>query len=166
MIAAITMALIIGAAYFMPDLSTVQGSIHPEFASMQRGGEATTGSTLWIGWGFGIAAVVLIFSMLSLGVARKRSFRGAGWPLIGSFLASIATWTGVIYAYGGFVSNPQQDLLFGWPLPTGLMLFVMLPAMFLVNVVFVVFFPKSILTDEDLRKYDQLQHEDNPEEGA
>ena len=54
------------------------------------------------------------------------------------------------------IGNPDPALLFGIPLPTALVIFVMPLAMLLVPILFVVRFPKSILTEEDLEKYKQL----------
>ena len=133
---------------------------------MQRSGDPAGGSTVWLGWLFGAAAVALIFSMFSLAVAREGSFRGAGWPILGVFLATIIAWTAVIATYLGYVEDPQQPQLFGWPLPTGLTLFLLLPVMFLINVVFVIWFPRSILTKSDLKKVEELQQNTDSGDGA
>ncbi len=133
---------------------------------MQQGGDPASESVIWLGWAFGAFAIALIFSMFALGTVRNRSFRGMGWPIVSVFIATIAAWTAVIVAYEGFVSNPQQSLLFGFPLPTGLMIFVMLPVMCLINIVFVIWFPKSVLTEEDLDDLERVLAEQDKQEGT
>ena len=70
--------------------------------------------------------------------------------------AAVGAWTAVIFAYQDYVLDPYQDLVLGLPLPTTLLIFVMVPAMLLINILFVAIFPKSILTEEDLEKFRQL----------
>ena len=163
---AITLAAVIGVAFFIPELQGPQGSVHPVFSSMQRGGDPVSGFVIWLGWAFGAGVIVLIFSMVALGTARGKSFRGIGWPLISVFVATIAAWIAVVVAYQNFVSNPEQSLLFGWPLPTGLMIFVMLPVMFLINIVFVIYFPRSVLAEEDTEKFEKVFKEQNKDDAA
>ena len=54
------------------------------------------------------------------------------------------------------MSDPDPVLLFGFPLPTSLMIFVFPAVSLLVTILFVVRYPKSVLTEEDLEKYQQL----------
>ena len=143
-------------------MQSLQGVAHPEFDSLQQGRPST--GAAWLGWAFGVAAIGLVFATLALGLVRRRSLRGVGWPLLAVLIATIAAWTGVIVSYVGYVTDPQQPLLFGWPMPTALMLFVLLPLMCLVNVVFVVWFPKSILTEEDLNRFDEIMKQQEERE--
>lgn len=122
---------------------------------MQKGGQPPDSRTIVLGWIFGFGAISLIFSMFALSTVRNGSFRGAGWPILAVYVATMIVWTAIVVAYTGYVDDPSRSRLFGWPLPTGLTIFVFLPVMFLINVVFVVYFPRSILTEEDLRQFER-----------
>jgi len=130
--------------------------VHAVYNTIRQGGDAQGNTTLWLGWLFGVATVTLIFSMLALGVSRRRSLRGLGWYFLAIFLLTVGAWTAAIFAYQDYVLDPYQDLVLGLPLPTTLLIFVMVPAMLLINILFVAIFPKSILTEEDLEKFRQL----------
>lgn len=150
----------------MPDLQGPQGVVHPDFDSMRRASPAAGSSTVMLGWFFGVVVTVLVFLMFGLGVARRRSFRGVGWPLVLVLIATIVSWTAVVAAYQGYVNDAGQSLLFGWPLPTALLVFLMFPAMLLINIVFVIYFPKSIMTEEDLDQFEKVIAEFDADEGA
>lgn len=157
---------LIGVAFFIPELQGPQGVVHPEFDSMRRASPAAGESTVLLGWIFGVVVTFLIFLMFGLGVARRGSFRGIGWPLVLVLIATIVSWTAVVVAYQGYVSDTAQSLLFGWPLPTALLVFLMFPAMLLINIVFVIYFPRSILTEGDLEKFEREISQLDADKGA
>ncbi len=159
LVAAIAIAAVIGIAFLVPEFGTANGNVHALFRTMQQGGAPHGSTVIWLGWAFGILILFLIVFIISLGAARKSMLRGLGWPLVLIFALTMAAWTGIVLAYEGYITNPNQALLFGFPLPTGLMIFVMTPLMVLINILFVTRFPKSILTEEDLEKYRQLLDE-------
>ena len=158
LIAAIGLAVVIGIAFFIPELGVTGAQVHPRFSTMRQGGAPHSSAVIWLGWVFGIVTLFLFFFVFSLGAARKNELRGLGKPFALIFTLTAATWTGIVVTYQGYISNPDQALLFGFPLPTGLVVFVFPPVMVLITVLFVVRFSKSILTDEDLEKYQQLLH--------
>ncbi len=156
LIAAIGLAIVIGIAFFVPELGLTRGQVHPQFATMRQGGEPHSSAVIWLGWIFGLVAQLLVFSLYSLGASRQNKLRGLGKPFIFIFTLTASVWTSIVVTYQDYADNPDPALLFGFPLPTGLMIFVMPLAMLLITVLFVVRFPKSILTEEDLEKYRQL----------
>lgn len=177
LIAAIAIAAVIGIAFLVPELGAANGNVHALFSTMQQGGAPHGSTVIWLGWAFGILILFLIVFIISLGAARRNKLRGLGWPLVLILALTMAAWTGVVLAYKGYLTNPDQPLLFGFPLPTGLMIFVMTPLMVLINILFVTRFPKSILTEEDVEKYKHLldkqedsaathSNEHNQEEGS
>ena len=155
-VAAIVLSAIIGAAFLVPELQATHGIAHSVYETIRQGGDGHGVTTIRLGWLFGVATFVLIFSLLSLGVSRKSSLRGLGWFFLIIFLLTVAAWTAVILAYEDYVQDPYQDLVLGFPLPTALMIFAMIPAMVLINILFVVMFPKSILTQEDIDRHRNL----------
>ncbi len=156
LIAAIGLAIVIGIAFFVPELSLTRGHVHAQFATIRQGGAPHSTAVIWLGWAFGIIALVLVFSLFSLGASRQNRLRGLGKPFVLIFILTAAVWTGIVVSYQDYMSNPDQALLFGFPQPTVLVIFVMPLAMLFIPILFVVRFPKSILTDEDLEKYKQL----------
>ena len=156
LIAAIGLAIVIGIAFFVPELGLTGGQVHEKFTTIRQGGEPHSSAVIWFGWIFGLIAQLLVFSLYSLGASRQNKLRGLGWPFIIVFTLTATVWTSIVVTYQDYVGNPDPALLFGLPLPTGLMVFVMPVAMLLISVIFVVRFPKSILTEEDLEKYQRL----------
>ena len=156
LIAAIGLAIVIGIAFFVPELGDTRGHVHAQFETMRQGGAPHSTAVIWLGWAFGIIAQILVFSLFSLGTARRNKLRGLGKPFVLIFTLTAAVWTGIVVTYQDYIGNPDPALLFGIPLPTALVIFVMPLAMLLVPILFVVRFPKSILTEEDLEKYKQL----------
>ena len=156
LIAAIGLAIVIGIAFFVPELGDTRGHVHAQFETMRQGGAPHSSAVIWLGWLFGILVQVLIFFLFSLGAARHNSLRGLGKPFVLIFILTATVWTAVVVTYQDYIGNPDPALLFGIPLPTALVIFFMPLAMLLAPILFVVRFPKSILTDEDLEKYKQL----------
>ena len=156
LIAAICLSVVMGIAYLIPELGLTKGQAHAQFITIRQGGVPHGSAVIWLGWVFGIITLILVFSLYSLGAAHQNKLRGLGKPFALVFALTAAAWTGIVVTYQGYLSNPDQALLFGFPLPTGLMIFVMTPLMVLINILFVTRFPTSILTAEDLEKYKQL----------
>ncbi len=155
--AVIGLAVMVGVAFFIPELSLTGGHTHAQFSTIRQGGDPHGIAVIWLGWLFGTITLIFFFLVISLGVARGNNLRGLGKYLVAICAATVAAWSGIVVTYQGFVSNPDQALLFGFPLPTGLMIFVFPLTGLLVTILFVVQFPKSILTEEDLERYRQLK---------
>jgi hypothetical protein len=155
-IATIGLAAVVGIAFFVPELGLTRGHAHLQFNTIRQGGAPHSSLVIWLGWLFGIITLTLFFFVLSLGAARQNKLRGLGKSFIVICILIAATWTGIVVTYQTYISNPDQGLLLGFPLPTALMIFVFPSVSFLVTILFVVQFPKSILTEEDHEKYNQL----------
>jgi hypothetical protein len=155
-VAAIGLAIVIGLAFFVPELGLTRGHAHVQFSTIRQGGVPHSSAVIWLGWVFGIVTLILVFSLFSLGAAHRDKLRGLGKPFVIVFALAAAAWSGIVVTYQGYISNPDQALLFGFPLPTGLMIFVFPSVSLLITILFVVRFPKSILTEADLEKYRQL----------
>ncbi len=156
LIATVGLAVVIAISFFVPELSLTRGQVHAQFTTMRQGGAPHSSAVIWLGWIFGLIAQLLVFSLYSLGASRQNKLRGLGKPFILIFTLTASVWTSIVVTYQDYIGNPDPALLFGFPLPTGLMIFVMPLAMLLISVLFVLRFPKSILTEEDLEKYQQL----------
>ncbi len=155
--AVIGLAVVVGIAFFIPELSLTGGHTHAQFSTIRQGGAPHSNAVIWLGWIFGTITLIFFFLVISLGVARGNNLRGLGKYLVAICAVTVAAWSGIVVTYQGYISNPDQGLLFGFPLPTGLMIFVFPLTGLLVTILFVVQFPKSILTEEDLEKYRQLK---------
>ena len=155
-IASIGLAVVIAIASVIPELGLTRGHAHVQFSTIQQGGVAHSSAVIWLGWVFGIITLTQFFFVLSLGAARQNRLRGLGKPFVIICVLIAATWTGIVVTYQAYVSNPDPVLLFGFPLPTSLMIFVFPAVSLLVTILFVVRYPKSVLTEEDLEKYQQL----------
>ncbi len=116
LIAVIGLAIVIGIAFFIPELSITGCHAHAQFSTIRQGGVPHSSAVIWLGWAFGIIALSLFFFVFSLGVARRNRLRGLGKPFVITWALIAATWTGIVVTYQGYISNPDQGLLFGFPI--------------------------------------------------
>ena len=118
----------------------------------------------WLGLVFGLLEIGLLGSCLLLSVRLGRA--GWGWlVLIGALhaLAFIAMYTADLY----YMRGELQTIVFGFPLPTALMLYGVGGVPLLFAVLYVVRFDGMILTAEDAALVEQIvrdrrQHVDGP----
>ncbi len=159
-IASIGLGVVIAIAFVIPELGLTRGHAHVQFSTIRQGGVPHSSAVIWLGWVFGIITLILFFFVLSLGAAHQNGLRGLGRPFVVICTLIAATWTGIVVTYPAYMSDPDHAMLFGLPLPTSLMIFVFPSVSLLITILFVVQFPKSILTEEDLEKYRKLLDDD------
>jgi hypothetical protein len=97
--------------------------------------------------------LALIIGCLALPVKRLEQVRT---PLIlcGSVLAAVFVVMAVTYR--GYVGDATPPLLLSLPIPTAWFLYVFWPAQFLVVVLYVRVYHRSIMTAEDLARFGEI----------
>jgi hypothetical protein len=131
------------------------GITHPRFPSMNHGGDgpARHRPMLWLGWAFGLLQLAIIVGCLMLGVKRAGPVRlwlgGSGVVLGGLFTMMVVT-------YSGSLADQTPELFLSLPAPTAWFLYGFWPAEFLVVVLYVVLFSRSIATPDDLQRFREI----------
>ncbi len=154
---------LMGALFFFvepPPMAT--GLQHPEFTTMQVGGDpARHDTTLMLGWLFAVLQVLFFAGLLALAIGRRlRTPDGKpnGWGALafgtGALLAAFAA---MVTTYIRFMETGADSRLFlSFPVPTAWMLYAVWTAPLIFIVLFVVKFDSWILTPEDRQRFDEL----------
>ncbi len=134
---------------------TGHGTAHDRFPSMDHGGAGAErhGPILWLAWSFGMLQLALIVGCLALGVKRISHVRA---PLIACGVVFAAIFTMMVVTYRGYLGDAGQSLFLSLPAPTAWFLYGFWPAEFLVVTLYVLLFSRSIVTDEDLRRFREI----------
>ncbi len=129
------------------------GTAHPERASLLSGGDgAARGRPLLdLAWAYGAAAIA--FFAIAFALALRRRGQGLG-PVRVPFWISVGlyqlAWLGLLLAYAAFLRAPAEaPFVFGFPLPTAIMLFVLWPLPVLFMLIYLRFFSRWVWTAED-----------------
>ena len=134
---------------------TGHGVIHEGFPSMNHGGDGRVRHSpiLWLGWAFGLLQLAIVIGCLMLGVKRAgvtRLWLGLSGLLLGGL------FTMMVLSYRGYLTDAAPSLFFGLPAPTAWFLYGLWPAEFLVVLVYVVLFSRSIVTPTDMRRFREI----------
>ena len=131
------------------------GITHPRFPSMNHGGDgpARHRPMLWLGWTFGLLQLAIIVGCLMLGVKRAGPVRlwlgGSGVVLGGLFTMMVLT-------YSGYLADETPELFMSLPAPTAWFLYGFWPAEFLVVLLYVLLFSRSIATPDDMERFREI----------
>ncbi len=133
---------------------TGQPGPHPEFSTMQRGGDGAVrhGHVFWIGAAMGILMVVFICACLALGMSRNGKAGPARLPMLLSTAPFVLIFVGLFTSYREFMTAGGGPLVWGLPAPTAWMLYGawMFPLVFVV--VFLIYFDRWFVRPADLER--------------
>jgi len=131
---------------------TGHGTAHPRFPSMDHAGSAGArqGPAWWLGLSFGLLQLALIIGCLALPVKRLAAIR-TRLMLCGGVLAILFVLIAVTYR--GYVGDAAPSLFLGLPIPTAWFLYAFWPAQFLVVVLYVLAYDRSIVTSRDMTRF-------------
>ncbi len=102
---------------------------------------------------FGLLQLGIIVGCLMLGVTRAgrvRLWLGVCGLLLGA-LFTLMVWT-----YRGYLTDAAPALFFGLPAPTAWFLYGLWPAEFLVVLLYVLLFRRSIVTPADMQRFREI----------
>lgn len=134
---------------------TGHGVTHEGFSSMNHGGDgpARHGPILWLAWAFGLLQLAIIIGLLMLGVNRAgvtRVWLGLSGLVLGGLI------TMMVWSYRVYMTDAIPVLFFGLPAPTAWFLYGFWPAEFLVVLLYVVLFSRSIATPAVMRRFEEI----------
>lgn len=165
----VTMCLMAVFSMITPEGEGARGVDHPVYSSMKHGGsgEARHADILWSNWAFGTLSILVFATLVAIGARKGESLRGLGPWLCLTTVGCVIAWTWIVLSYRTYMTDASPTLFLALPLPSALMLYVLLPTTTLLTFVYVVGFKRWILTDTDLATYEQLltdrkQRDTNP----
>ncbi|AWT59000.1 MAG: hypothetical protein DF168_00172 [Candidatus Moanabacter tarae] len=151
----LSIALVSGAIVAIPESPNNHGQAHEVFSTIHSGGSGLErhGSVLLFGWLLGLLVVGTIVTGFALGLQRKEK--------VGP-LRTYLTIGGIIYGvlfsvlfltYFSYIQGDETPQLFGFPLPTAIMLFALWPMPVYFIVLYVWGFDRYIVTSQDLERF-------------
>jgi MFS superfamily sulfate permease-like transporter len=159
------MCLILGYVLLLDEIPDGHGYNHPDYPTMQRGGDGATrhAQTLWIGWALGVLELLFFVGLLALGSRRRKQYPFERNVLIVGTLVYIAFFTWMVIAYTGYAADPSAALVLSFPLPTTLMLYGVGFAPVVFIVLYMIRFSPWIVDDDELdtflRRVREMQDE-------
>lgn len=134
------------------------GTQHPEFATMQVGGDpARHEATLTMAFVFVVLQILIFGGLLFLAVGRRLSRRGGAlWLTVGTAVLLVA-FVFLFSSYRGFMQTGSESALaFSFPVPSAWMLYGVWPAPLFFIVLYVLRFDDWILLPADRRRFEEL----------
>lgn len=160
LVLAIVIALSAVVLWTIIDPAPGGGTQHTEFSTMRHGGSGAESheGTLFRGWLFGALIFLSFGALIAFGISRGGSggLRGSGGLLVGAVLAAVLVWTWLIFSYQSYLEGETQTLWLALPVPTAIVIYILYPTTALLNVLFVIFFKRWVLSEEDLESYNQV----------
>ena len=125
------------------------GVAHPEIESMLISGPTMPGSIRVLGWCFGILQIAFFAGLFALGLGE----RAPRWIFIAGFILVASAFTGMVLAD----RSAGDAIVFSMPAPTAWMLYVLWPMPLIFMAYYVLKFREIVVTDEDLKRFEQLR---------
>ena len=111
----------------LEEVPSQRGLTHPDFSTMQLGGDSAArhGQVLWLGWSFGALVIAFFVGLIDASLARsgqpgKPSARRTVW-LAGAVFELIFLL--LVLSYRSFMDDPSMPSVLGFPRPTAWMLY-------------------------------------------
>jgi hypothetical protein len=142
----------------IPEVAGARGVVHPEIESIQQGGSGIErhGYALPLYWAFGVAVISTFVALIAFGARKGKEIKRLVWALLLGGSAFVITWTWLILVYRGYMTETSHALIFGFPVPTAVMIFVVYPISMIFNLLFVIGFKHWVLSDEAAEAYERM----------
>lgn len=121
----IGMCLLLGYVLMTEEPGEAHGIPHPDYASMERGGDGRErlAPIFWAGWLLGVLQIFFYVALLAFGARKTKSFPLETRALVAGALVYAGVFTWMVISYSGFAADPGEVLLLSFPPPTALMLY-------------------------------------------
>ena len=131
------------------------GFAHPEYATMQQGGdpEIRHGGVLWVGWIYGGLQLAIYTMLLTTGVRNRLSATRA---LLGLGCVFVTVFSTILWTYAGEVETGEVGFVLGLRTSTAWMLFGMWAASLLFVATYVVKFHEWIFPAGQQQRFDEI----------
>ena len=150
--------IVLGAAIHLRDGGTEYRSAHADHTEMHAGGsgELRHGHILLVGWLFAVLEVAIFVTLLSLGLRRRKDSGGQGWLLFFGGVVCAGVMTALFLSYRQYMTASEPSFLGPFPTPTSIMIFGIWLAPVIFVVLYVVFFDRWIVSEDDLKRFKHI----------
>ncbi len=149
------MCLVLGYVLMTEEPPGAAGIPHPEYSSMQRGGDgvARHAPIFVAGWILGLLQIFFLVGLLAFGAAKSKRFPFEERFLLGGAVVYAAFFTWMVTSYSSFAASPSERLVLSFPPPTALMLYGVgfVPLVFVA--LYVIRFEPWIIDDDELETF-------------
>ncbi|MCP4814619.1 MAG: hypothetical protein GY888_19090 [Planctomycetaceae bacterium] len=148
---------ILAASFFVAEVPSSQGQVHPTHPDMSIGGDSRRNDNVfWLGTSLGVLEMILFASMLCLAIHLNRLQRilmavGAGLMVV-IFLAMTLSYRSLL-ATGSLADPP---IFMGLPVPTAFMIYGLGLAPLFFVIFYVMQFDSCVLQPERYEKFNQV----------
>lgn len=150
--------VVVAIALWTPETDATKGFVHPDYATMQRGGDGVErhGRILWPGWAFGVLQFCFFAGLIALSVNKQGRIKIFAKPILTGLLLNILVFCLMMFAYWNYACKGTGLLVGSFPVPTALMLYGVWPIQIIFVIIYVWYFNRAIFTEDDLEKFQAI----------
>ncbi len=155
----LSMCVLMGYLFTIEETTGGHGFVHPVFKTMERGGdglERHAAPVIWCAWFLGVFEVSFFVGLIALGLRHKERVRERKWPLLIGAILYAAVFTLILLAYHRYANSTSRPLFLSFPSPSAWMVYGLWPVPLYFQMLYVLFFDRWILREEDLQRFRQI----------
>jgi hypothetical protein len=156
----LTMCIVVGIFFILDEvpLGRTAGYAHAQFPGIDQGGPGLIrhASIIWLAWVFAVLQTVFLIVCLAFGVPHGERRQRLKVPLVIAGVLLICIVTMMFVSYQQFMMEDTHPLFFSFPVTTAWYLYGFWPFQFFFVLLYVVVFRRTIVTDDDLAKFQKL----------
>jgi len=156
----LAMCVVVGIFFVLDEvpLGQTAGYAHAQFPGIDQGGPGLIrhASIIWLAWGFAVLQTVFLIVCLAFGVPHGERRQRLKVPLVIAGVLLICIVTMMFVSYQQFMMEDTHPLFFSFPVTTAWYLYGFWPFQFFFVLLYVVVFHRTIVTDDDLAKFQKL----------
>jgi len=156
----LAMCVVVGIFFVLDEvpLGQTAGYAHAQFPGIDQGGPGLIrhASIIWLAWGFAVLQTVFLIVCLAFGVPHGERRQRLKVPLVIAGVLLICIVTMMFVSYQQFMTEDTHSLFFSFPVTTAWYLYGFWPFQFFFVLLYVVVFHRTIVTDDDLAKFQKL----------
>lgn len=151
----LSIALVGGAIIAIPEPPNTHGQAHEVFSTIHVGGSGLErhGSVLLFGWLLGLLIIGTIVTGFALGLQRNERVGPLRTSLTAGAIIYGVLFSFLFLTYFRYIQGEDTPQVFGFPLPTAIMLFALWPMPVYFIVLYVFGFDRYIVTSHDLERF-------------
>jgi hypothetical protein len=148
-------------------VATGHGTPHPEFGTMQRGGDGIErhSNVMWLAWIYGVLQFILFALLVGLGARKAGRLGYFKKPVVIGFILHIVVFSWLMFSYWQYANGESTTIVGSFPWSTALLLYGLWPLPLFYLLLYVWSFDRHILTNEDMEKFRQLVEANRVDEG-
>ncbi len=136
-----------------------RGIDHPDFQTMRQGGGTDRHDSILVwGWLYGTLAIVLFVGLMALGLRRAGKLPAGSAPaLVAGLVLFVAVFAMLVLSYRAYIApGAERTLFWSFPRPSAWMLYALWPVPVVFAVLYMRYFDRWVLSDEDMAGFERL----------